>query len=74
MEADPEQTEKIECGLIFRSIGYFGVPVEGGIPYDHQKGIVPNIDGFVEPGKDLCRYGRNTQICQLQGRGDSKPP
>ena len=50
MEADPEQTEKIECGLIFRSIGYFGVPVEEGIPYDHQKGIVPNIDGFVEPG------------------------
>ena len=25
-------------------------------------------------GKDLCRYGRNTQICQLQGRGDSKHP
>ena len=50
MEADFEQTEKIECGLIFRSIGYFGVPVEEGIPYDHQKGIVPNIDGFVEPG------------------------
>jgi adrenodoxin-NADP+ reductase len=36
--------------LIFRSIGYYGVPVEEGIPYDHQKGIVPNIDGFVEPG------------------------
>ena len=55
MEADPEQTEKIECGLIFRSIGYFGVPVEEGIPYDHQKGIVPNIDGFVEPGKEGSR-------------------
>ena len=24
--------------------------------------------------KDLCRYGQNTQFCQLQGRGDSKPP
>ena len=22
--------------------------------------------------KDLCRYGRNTQICKLQGRGYSK--
>ena len=24
-------------------------------------------------GKDLCRYGRNTQIYQLQGRGTQKP-
>ena len=23
--------------------------------------------------KDLCRYGRNTQICQLQGRGTQNP-
>ena len=23
--------------------------------------------------KDLCRYRQDTQICQLQGRGDSKP-
>ena len=23
--------------------------------------------------KDLCRYGGNTQICQLQGRGTQNP-
>ena len=23
--------------------------------------------------KDLCRYGRNTQICQLQGGGTQNP-
>ena len=28
---------------------------------------------FIGLGKVLCRYGRNTQISQLQGRGDSKP-
>ena len=28
---------------------------------------------FIGLDKDLCRYGRNTQISQLQGRGDSKP-
>lgn len=50
VEVDPGRIEKIDCGLIFRSIGYFGVPVENGIPYDQKKGIVPNVDGFVEPG------------------------
>ena len=50
VESCPDLTEKIDCGLIFRSIGYFGVPVESGIPYDHKKGVVPNVDGFVEPG------------------------
>lgn len=45
-----EATEKIECGLLLRSIGYVSVPVEEGIPYDEKKGIIPNKDGFVEDG------------------------
>lgn len=48
-----EETDKrefVECGLILRSIGYKSVRVESGIPYDDQKGIVPNVDGKVEPG------------------------
>ena len=28
---------------------------------------------FIGLDKDLCRYGRNTQICQLQGRGTHNP-
>lgn len=44
------KSETLDCGLILRSIGYFGVPVEPGIPYDAKKGIVPNIEGRVEPG------------------------
>ena len=64
VEADPEQTEKIECGLIFRSIGYFGVPVEEGIPYDHHKGIVPNIDGFVEPGMSSLHNFTNFEVSE----------
>ena len=27
----------------------------------------------LELGKDLCRYGQNAQICQLQGRGTENP-
>ncbi|KAI9023251.1 hypothetical protein DFJ74DRAFT_668255 [Hyaloraphidium curvatum] len=40
------QTEHIPCGLVFRSIGYKSVPVEG-LPFDHGKGIVPNNRGRV---------------------------
>ena len=34
----------------FSSLGYFAIPVEDGIPYDSKKGVIPNIDGKVEPG------------------------
>jgi adrenodoxin-NADP+ reductase len=38
--------EDISCGLVFRSIGYKSVPVDG-LPFDHGKGIVPNNRGRV---------------------------
>ena len=34
----------------FSCLGYFAIPVEDGIPYDSKKGVIPNIDGKVEPG------------------------
>jgi adrenodoxin-NADP+ reductase len=43
-------SERIDCGLVLRSIGYQSVRVEDGIPYDEKKGIVPNVDGKVETG------------------------
>ena len=38
--------EELKCGLVFCSIGYRGVPIPG-VPFDHEKGIIPNIKGRV---------------------------
>ncbi|XP_048757810.1 NADPH:adrenodoxin oxidoreductase, mitochondrial-like isoform X2 [Ostrea edulis] len=42
-----EETEDIECGLVFRSIGYKSVPIDLGLPFDERKGIIPNNKGRV---------------------------
>jgi len=46
------ESEVVECGLVLKSIGYKSVQVEAGVPYDPQKGVVPNEGGRVtgEPG------------------------
>jgi ferredoxin/flavodoxin---NADP+ reductase len=38
--------EVIECGLVLRSIGYRGVPLDG-IPFDERRGLIRNDDGRV---------------------------
>jgi ferredoxin--NADP+ reductase len=43
------ETELRECNIFFRSIGYHGVPIEG-VPFDDQRGIIPNEAGRIEPG------------------------
>jgi ferredoxin/flavodoxin---NADP+ reductase len=40
---DAESAE-LECGLLFRSIGYRGVPLPG-VNFDHHNGIIPNLKG-----------------------------
>jgi ferredoxin--NADP+ reductase len=45
----PEPTELsdvIPCGLVFRSIGYRGVPLTG-VPFDERRGVIPNQGGRV---------------------------
>ncbi len=39
-------TEDVECGLVLRSIGYLGTPL-GGVPYDADRGVIPNEQGRV---------------------------
>lgn len=34
----------LDCGILFRSVGYRGVPVPG-VPFDPRRGIFPNVDG-----------------------------
>jgi ferredoxin--NADP+ reductase len=36
--------EDIDCGLVFRSIGYRGSPI-AGLPFDEEKGVLPNARG-----------------------------
>ncbi len=44
---------ELECGILFRSIGYRGVPVPG-VPFDEQRGVIPNEAGrVVEDGSVL---------------------
>ncbi|XVE70454.1 hypothetical protein DITRI_Ditri10aG0073700 [Diplodiscus trichospermus] len=38
--------EDLACGIVLKSIGYKSVPVDG-LPFDNQKGVVPNIKGRV---------------------------
>lgn len=40
------QKETLECGLIFRSVGYKGLALEG-VPFDDKKGVIPNEKGRV---------------------------
>lgn len=35
------------CGILFRSIGYKGVPIPG-VPFDERKGIFPNEEGRIK--------------------------
>jgi ferredoxin--NADP+ reductase len=47
---DSGEREEIETGLVFRSIGYKGVPVDG-VPFDSDRGVIPNDAGrVIDPG------------------------
>jgi len=43
---DTGEREVIDCGLVLRSIGYKGVPLEG-LPFDERRGVIPNDAGRV---------------------------
>ncbi|WP_063064596.1 FAD-dependent oxidoreductase [Nocardia violaceofusca] len=41
--------ESLPAGLVLRSIGYRGEPIDG-LPFDHVRGVVPHEGGRVTPG------------------------
>ena len=43
---DTDVVEDLPAQLIFRSVGYKGVPIEG-LPFDQRRGIVPHDEGRV---------------------------
>ena len=40
-------TEELDCGLVFRSIGYRGTRIPG-VPFDEQHCVIPNEGGRIE--------------------------
>jgi len=40
------ETETLECGIVFRSVGYRGVALPG-LPFDESRGTIPNEGGRV---------------------------
>ncbi|HVM69414.1 MAG TPA: NADP oxidoreductase, partial [Gaiellaceae bacterium] len=44
-----DERETLPCGIVFRSVGYHGVPLPG-VPFDERTGTIPNEGGRVEPG------------------------
>jgi ferredoxin/flavodoxin---NADP+ reductase len=43
---DSGERETIECGVIFRAVGYKGIGLEG-VPFDERRGVIPNEGGRV---------------------------
>ena len=41
-----DERESVECGIVFRSVGYRGVPLTG-VPFDESTGTMPNDRGRV---------------------------
>ena len=56
---DTGERETIECGLVLRSIGYKGIPIEG-VPFDERAGTIPN-DARAGPRRMASRSPASTR-------------
>ena len=78
------EEEVIECGLVLRSIGYRGRPLDG-IPFEERRGLIRNVGGRVcdDDGRP-CRGGVRRRLDQArslrrdrdqqEGRGRHRRP
>ncbi len=48
---DTGKREELECGLVLRSVGYTGVPIDG-VPFDERRGLILNEGGRVLDSHD----------------------
>jgi ferredoxin--NADP+ reductase len=44
--------EEIDCGILFRSVGYRGIPIKG-LPFSDQAGVIPNQAGRVMDSEQI---------------------
>jgi ferredoxin--NADP+ reductase len=48
---DSGEREELDCGLVLRSVGYRGIPIEG-VPFDERRGLILNEAGRVLDSHD----------------------
>lgn len=46
------ETYEMDCGVLFRSVGYRGVAIPD-VPFDEQRGTIPNVEGRVSVDGDV---------------------
>ena len=46
------KTYELETGILFRSIGYRGIPIQG-VPFHDSWGIFPNVDGRITENDEI---------------------
>ena len=51
------QFETIQVGLVFRSVGYRGIPIPD-VPFDEKAGKIPNEAGRVRPGEYVVGWAK----------------
>ena len=61
--------ESIEAGLVFRSVGYRGIPIPD-VPFDERKGLIPNAAGRVLRPQG-CETGTTEYVVGWIKRGPS---
>jgi len=50
LKAEPTgESEELPVGLVFRSVGYQGLPIPG-LPFEQRRGLIPNEKGRALPG------------------------
>lgn len=69
VRAEPTDEEKtIAAGLVFRSVGYLGTPL-AGLPFDPQRGVIPNVTGRVVESVGSATHVRGTYVTGWIKRG-----
>lgn len=51
------QFETLPVGLVFRSVGYRGIPI-ADVPFDEKSGHIPNEAGRVKPGEYVVGWAK----------------
>lgn len=65
-----EETETIPVGLVFRSVGYYGVALPG-VPFYERWGIIPNNKGRVTTEHESSEYVPGLYVAGWIKRGPS---
>lgn len=58
----------LAAGLVFRSVGYRGIPL-AGLPFDDRRGVIPNIEGRVIEGAGSTTVAPGLYVCGWIKRG-----